>query len=720
MEKTVVIWSKQNKEKKFRAAELFLISAAAGGFLLFFRSLEGLHFQLWLCLPPVLLCPWILARIGRMERKRRRLAAGCAGAAACLLPVLVPALREQLRMVLEQLRGRPGTGAAADGAVLYLSLLFAALVFLLEIRAGLHWPLYVLTTAYLLLAPFLGIFPGMATVFLFCIFQISFWVLQGGPRLSMAGLLSLLFAAALLLVQLNPEWFYQAAFAAEGYVQRTVKRMQGSPVQVNDGTVSRGNLYPTGEEKLEISSATRPEETVYLKSFSGGAYENGVWQPAQEEEVYKRMEDNTLHWGEYESWIPGMLENMYFMLSLDIRWEEVQHAPALQIRNLDSSDDNTYVPYLSMRGRMTNLGEGVSLYFYQPRSEMEVDWDAIPESYRMYAEWYREAQQAYEKEIQQEYTRVPEAGTERLSSLCRENPLESLEEITAFILQILGEMHYTRTPGLFPLNQDPAEYFLFEGREGYCQHFASAAVLIYRFYGIPARYAAGYAVPASDFEQEADGSWSASVTDEEAHAWPEIFMEDYGWMPVEVSPSGDGGTPSYAGLDLSLLEQFSKPGRFRTGALSAQPAEAAPTKAFSGAGDGGTADFLILAELFLLGLVVLAALLFLKGEFQRPAVSHMDAREIFTLLRQALRAAGKLKKAGGDGREFLMCPDEAVPGLDGKEVENLLEIVREEAYSGHSAEKGKEARMLYRKAVKALYEKLPFWKKIYFRWKGFL
>lgn len=121
-----------------------------------------------------------------MERKRRRLAAGCAG-------------------------------AAADGAVLYLSLLFAALVFLLEIRAGLHWPLYVLTTAYLLLAPFLGIFPGMATVFLFCIFQISFWVLQGGPRLSMAGLLSLLFAAALLLVQLNPEWFYQDAgpFSAE-------------------------------------------------------------------------------------------------------------------------------------------------------------------------------------------------------------------------------------------------------------------------------------------------------------------------------------------------------------------------------------------------------------------------------------------------------------------------------------------------------------------------
>lgn len=54
-----------------------------------------------------------------------------------------------------------------------------------------------------------------------------------------------------------------------------------------------------------------------------------------------------------------------------------------------------------------------------------------------------------------------------------------------------------------------AEYFSFESGQGYCQHFAVAAVLLYRLYGIPARYAAGYAVQPSDFQRQEDGNWTA-------------------------------------------------------------------------------------------------------------------------------------------------------------------------------------------------------------------
>ncbi len=61
---------------------------------------------------------------------------------------------------------------------------------------------------------------------------------------------------------------------------------------------------------------------------------------------------------------------------------------------------------------------------------------------------------------------------------------------------------YTLTPGRAPVNQDIVEYFLFENHEGYCVHFASAATLMYRLYGIPARYASGYAVEPSAFTQQ--------------------------------------------------------------------------------------------------------------------------------------------------------------------------------------------------------------------------
>lgn len=137
------------------------------------------------------------------------------------------------------------------------------------------------------------------------------------------------------------------------------------------------------------------------------------------------------------------------------------------------------------------------------------------------------------------------------AALCREHPASDLAEATSVILSVLeNSTSYTLTPGSAPVNTDIVEYFLFESREGYCVHYASAATLMYRLYGIPARYGAGYAVQPSDFVRQEDGTWVAEVTDESAHAWTEIFLEDYGWTPVEVTPASDGSMlASYPGFD---------------------------------------------------------------------------------------------------------------------------------------------------------------------------
>ena len=161
-------------------------------------------------------------------------------------------------------------------------------------------------------------------------------------------------------------------------------------------------------------------------------------------------------------------------------------------------------------------------------------------------------------EIPDFYTQVPEDILPGLTELCMDHPQDSLNEVTAFILDVLqSHASYTLTPGRAPVNQDIVEYFLFENHEGYCVHFASAATLMYRLYGIPARYASGYAVEPSAFTQQEDGSWTAEVTDESAHAWTEIFLEDYGWTPVEVTPAADGSyQTSYPGLDAEVLNEL--------------------------------------------------------------------------------------------------------------------------------------------------------------------
>lgn len=193
---------------------------------------------------------------------------------------------------------------------------------------------------------------------------------------------------------------------------------------------------------------------------------------------------------------------------------------------------------------------GYSFQYYE-QQDMDVDWTRQTREMEESAEWFRQIQDIYMEEIQTVYTQVPKEEVRSLAALCREHPASDLADATSVILSVLeNSTSYTLTPGSAPVNTDIVEYFLFDSQEGYCVHYASAATLMYRLYGIPARYGAGYAVQPSDFVRQEDGTWVAEVTDESAHAWTEIFLEDYGWTPVEVTPASDGSMlASYPGFD---------------------------------------------------------------------------------------------------------------------------------------------------------------------------
>ncbi len=79
--------------------------------------------------------------------------------------------------------------------------------------------------------------------------------------------------------------------------------------------------------------------------------------------------------------------------------------------------------------------------------------------------------------------------------------------------------------------------FLDEGmRQGFCQQFASAMVMLLRENSVPARLAMGY-LPG---ERRADGSWAVGRS--AAHAWVEVYFPSYGWVQFDPTPtSGLGG-----------------------------------------------------------------------------------------------------------------------------------------------------------------------------------
>lgn len=87
-----------------------------------------------------------------------------------------------------------------------------------------------------------------------------------------------------------------------------------------------------------------------------------------------------------------------------------------------------------------------------------------------------------------------------------------------------------------PRNLDPMENFLFEEKRGHCEYFATAGALMARALGLPSRVAYGWA----------GGTWYDSAglfvfRANEAHAWTEIWLANFGWVLMDPTPQSAGG-----------------------------------------------------------------------------------------------------------------------------------------------------------------------------------
>ncbi len=105
---------------------------------------------------------------------------------------------------------------------------------------------------------------------------------------------------------------------------------------------------------------------------------------------------------------------------------------------------------------------------------------------------------------------------------------------------VIGDVaEYIRKAAKYDPDYDPALdgesnmaiAFLRDYREGVCVHYATAATLLYRALGIPARYVTGFMLDVKG------GQWNEIKSP--GYAWVEVYVDGLGWIQVDVTGSAD-------------------------------------------------------------------------------------------------------------------------------------------------------------------------------------
>lgn len=129
------------------------------------------------------------------------------------------------------------------------------------------------------------------------------------------------------------------------------------------------------------------------------------------------------------------------------------------------------------------------------------------------------------------YTRLPEEGNPQTREWVREQRSNS-EGKRALIQRLMT--HFNEMPFRYTLKpeslgeSDTIDSLMFDTREGFCEHYASALAFMLRAGGIPARVVTGYLGGESGVDNE-----YLIVRQYDAHAWVQAWLPDRGWVRLD-------------------------------------------------------------------------------------------------------------------------------------------------------------------------------------------
>lgn len=337
--------------------------------------------------------------------------------------------------------------------------------------------------------------------------------------------------------------------------------MKGSAGRQKLGNV-KGIRY-SGRIIADIEAADQPHR-LYLRSWTGGDYGSNQWKDLPDgryERVAHLFEKNQGEWYDQGAWLMEVIaRSPALSQSLANYMKDDESVEGLKKDfNVDAVYEKTpffLLPYDTSfgaplfaydRSPMSREGKAYSTYLWNLPAAALLSMMEEENSSDPYFRTYLGAEKEYRRFVYDHYLDIPDAVKEGLAALGPIPPARSLSEKRQRVEDIrrfLAENYsYTRSPGKTPAGKDFITYFLTESKKGYCTSFASAAVMLLRASGIPARYAAGLTVGADEIKDaplSEGGLHRLSINDHHAHAWAEVYVDGLGWRPVEMTPGYEG------------------------------------------------------------------------------------------------------------------------------------------------------------------------------------
>lgn len=291
------------------------------------------------------------------------------------------------------------------------------------------------------------------------------------------------------------------------------------PVQSSSGITGLSDTMSPGD----IGNLTRSAEVAFRASFDSGVPDKGM--------LYWRALTLDIFDGREWSRQEGRFSNRPQFLGPDAReprdWYlniEYQGDPLEYNIILEPTNQNWL--FTLMMPRMSR-DDTLMLNNYQLESLRPIR-QRLSYDVRSYPEY--SVGSNLDEDIRRRSLGLPRQGNPESRALAMEmraaadNEMGFVEAVLEYFRQ--QPFFYTLDPPV--LSGDSIDQFLFNTREGFCEHYASAFTYMMRAGGIPARVVTGY--QGGDINPYDN---TLVVRQYDAHAWSEVWIEDVGWLRVD-------------------------------------------------------------------------------------------------------------------------------------------------------------------------------------------